>query len=532
MHTVAPAALGEEVEHRVLSLGDGGRFGIVFAQPVQQGGDLLRRLNGVGQASGVDIQVPAEREQAVSQFLRHIQIAFVDEPGISAEIRAAPPRDAVDRTHPGGVRLGELHECQGVGPPALPPGQKGVVHQGHAALLRLRHRDEIGGIDAAAHRPHVVDDDGVFRTGSREHDGEKEDSGRYAPPCGFLKRLVIHGLPHAVLVVRQGGPPQVQPPRVVRRDPQHRPPGVAQGPRAGQVGLLRRPHVGDAAPLKGPVQLGKIVGAAADNTMELLLRPQRPLGPGVVLPGKGQGDAGQHRRRAGQRYQAKRPPPGGRGPFAQVGEQHGAPAGAQRQEGQPVWVVVGQQAGEQRGQGEQRRRPPPPGPHHRPAQGQRQRGQRQDEKECRRGLLLAPGEAGVVLEHPALPYPLGEQNGDGVEGEPRPLNQPGPVQRPGQNQDRPQSSHGSGPQLGQRPGPQGQQGEKPRQKQEAVCMGGAQIQGTGGVDGVSPVLRAAVQGQKRAGEAPQGAQQQQPVRRRGQQGTPFPVSHRRRLPPM
>lgn len=190
-------------------------------------------------------------------------------------------------------------------------------------------------------------------------------------------------------------------------------------------------------------------------------------------------------------------------------------------------VQVGQQAGEQGGQGESQYHPPPPGAHHRPAQRQGQRRQGQQKKLPGGLALLQKGEAGVVLERPPPAHPAGKQVGDCAQGEPRALDHALPAQRgnPGQQGGQPAGRQPVEP--GQGPGAQRRQGENPRRQEEKTRPGGAEIQRSG-----RNGLPIAVQRQKRAGQPHEGAGQQRPVPQKGEGGQPlFLVSHRPHPPP-
>ena len=109
MHTVAPPALVEEVEHRVRPLRGGGGGLVVPAQRVQI---VCRHLRGIDRAAqgvgGADPQ--ADGVQLLPQLVGYVQAVLPDE-------LAVPLHGGLDRL------------IQGAAAPALDKG--GVVRAGH-----------------------------------------------------------------------------------------------------------------------------------------------------------------------------------------------------------------------------------------------------------------------------------------------------------------------------------------------------------------------------------------------------------------
>ncbi len=411
-------------------------------------------------------------------------------------------------------------------PLALFPGQVGVLHREDAAVLRVLPGDGevVGGVDAGPHRPHVVHGGGVdpppvshYRLGGEvQGDGLGASGGAVA-----VVNAVGQGLPHPVLIHRQGGAPEVQPPLVVGLDLQHRPPGVVQRPRVGQIRLLRRADEGDGVVEGAALPPGEPVRHAVGEAGQAFLRLPGPGGAGVALPGEGQGDPRQQQEGGGEAYKCQPPPGGGRGPAAQGGEEQGAPAGAQGQEGGPAGVQVRQQAGEKGGQGEQGRQPPTPPPGHRPAQGQGQPRQGQDQEQPDSGPLLQGGEARFKGKgHPPV-HPLGKQPGHRLRRETGPGGYGAPAPPEGQPPQGGKRTRRRPPEAGQAPHAQGEEGEQRGPQQELVPLVRRPVQGDQGDGGGG-----AVQGQEGGRQPQQGAQQHQPVPQDGGGGgAVFPFRH-------
>ena len=210
--------------------------------------------------------------------------------------------------------------------------------------------------------------------------------------AGLFQRVGVFGvfrgaqrLPMVVLVMGQRCAAEIDLSGKIAADLEHRPAGIPQRPGGRKVDLLCRAHI--RCGVERPFPLGKEGKIPVAEVHQQLLCLQRPLGTAVPLLRNRQRQSGQQERHTGQHHQRQPSPGGGVGPAAQVGEQHGAPAGGQQQERGPVRVQVGDESGQQKRHGEERHDPPPPRPHHRPADEQGQRGQRQRQKQRDRRLL-------------------------------------------------------------------------------------------------------------------------------------------------
>ena len=254
-----------------------------------------------------------------------------------------------------------------------------------------------------------------------------------------------------------------------------------------------------------------------------------PGGAGIALPGEQGGDAQQHRRHHREHDQRQPSPPAGRGPFAQGGDEHNAPAGRQRQKREPVRVQIRQQAGEQEGQGKFQHQPPAPGPHHRPAHQQGQRRQRQEQENPDGGGFLLREELPLVQKDPAPVHPLGKLDRDVPHRDARALRRLIPE---GQQGAGPQGGQPSRRRIlvpGQGPHRQHDQGKHHGAGQKFAPVHGAEVQRR---RLARQGVRVPVQREEGPGKPRQSAQQEQRVPDQNRPGkTVFLIRHGRPLLP-